>query len=183
MNIPLVTKDFEKFDFVHYDSIKAYSERNLDDGTHVVYEEQSNGYIKKISISDSYFMIIKRFYKNGNIAAKGLSINNGDFFNGVWYYFDEAGKFVGEVNYDTPFVFTFENLLNYLQSQKIPVTMSSDKYGLPTRIYREIIDQVPIWKIEWMKDTTNIPNTIEQINIDGKTGKILSKKDWKYSMD
>ena len=119
MNIPVVTKEFEKFEFKNYDSSKGVNRVILPDGTYQEYDSQSpDGYVVTIQPNNSCFMIIKKFYKDGNIMEKGLMINSGDSKKGNWYYFDKQGRLLREEDNDLPFKFTFEDLFNFLKNGK-----------------------------------------------------------------
>ena len=59
----------------------------------------------------SYFTLFKQFYwRNGNIHLKGLQWN---FRKGIWYEFDMDGNLVGQTDYDAPYAFTWEDVLEF----------------------------------------------------------------------
>ena len=178
MNIPKVTSAFETFPFQSFDSVSGFTSTTLQDGTYIEYQEQGeDGYIERISPKDSYFCIIKKYYKNGGIKEKGLSVNYGGFKKGVWYYFDETGKPVSEENHDAGFTFTFEKLIAFLEREKIPLVLGYDGDSYyHTSIYNLADTGKTVWVVEWMNTASAIPNTVERMLIDGTTGEVLEKQ-------
>ena len=114
---------------------------------------------------------------------KGLSVNNGGFKKGIWYYFDEQGKLLKEEDNDLPFTFSFEELIKYLQKQNIPISLGHNQFGFHTSFYTEFENSLPMWRVRWLSDTTKTPNTIEELIIDGKTGKLLKKNYRSFNVD
>ncbi|SEK97067.1 hypothetical protein SAMN04488505_1011240 [Chitinophaga rupis] len=142
-----------------------------------------NGYTKKETSPDSYFEVNKEYYPDGNIKSKGLKFINGGFNKGTWYFFDEKGTLTKSTNFDAPYKFTLENVMQFLQSEHIPLAKGPAKpdQGMVTTIWRNEGAQGPIWKIQWLKDKTKMPNTVEEIVLDGNTGKVTKRVDQKYN--
>ncbi len=181
MNIPVVTNEFEKFEFKNYDSSKGVNRVILPDGTYQEYDSQSpDGYIVTIQPNNSCFMIIKKFYKDGNIMEKGLMINSGDSKKGNWYYFDKQGRLLREEDNDLPFKFTFEDLFNFLKKEKIPLAVGRIQGGFHTQINNNPDPKETWWEVRWLKDKSRMPNVIEEIRINGISGKVISRKQSGY---
>jgi hypothetical protein len=180
MNIPTVTRDFEKFDFANYDSASGYKQIELPDGTIQEAQKQSYGFIVRIQPPNSYFTLIKKFYANGNIKAKGLIFNSGDFRYGVWYYFDEQGKLTKEEDNDAAYNFSFNKLYDYLMQRHISFTPGQLQGGYNNSITKKTDAGGPKWIVEWLKDSSKMPNTLEVLTIDGITGKVLHTEDMSY---
>ena len=45
---------------------------------------------------------------------------------GTWYYYDESGKLINEINYDKHHRFTFNDVLEFCKKERIPVTKGID---------------------------------------------------------
>lgn len=180
MIYPVVTKEFEMLDFREYDSVKRNYSVTLKDNMHVQYMGYSGGYKVTIQPANSYFSITKLFDDRGYITEKGLLFNSGGFRKGVWYHFTN-GQLSREDNADKAFPFSFEQLYDYLVKEKIPLASGHIEYGYQTQIRREVDEKGARWSVEWLKDHTRIPNLIETITIDGKTGKIIDKKYTNFS--
>lgn len=181
MNIPTVSKEFERFDFAHFDSAKNVNSFTSSDGTYTEYDaESSGGYFITIQPLNSCFQIFKKFYKNGNIREKGLVINKGNAKKGEWYYFSETGVLEREENSELHYKYNFDDLLLYLKKEDIPVTIGRADVGFHTEISNNSDSIPPQWYVSWLKDSSKMPNTIEKITIDGKSGKIISKSHMRY---
>ncbi|WP_376777380.1 hypothetical protein [Flavobacterium covae] len=186
MKEPIITKDFEKFDYDFFnknkktdenESIKFYYvEKTLDDGTYI---EMYEGVYKEIK-KGNYFKIIKTFYKsNGNILVKGLTLNNNIQCKiGTWYEFSEDGKLIKETNYDAPYKFTFEQVLQFCEKEKIPLTKGPITGGIHPEIARGIDNALKknVWYVSWFKQS----DLIETFVLDAETGKIIDKKYSEY---
>jgi hypothetical protein len=180
MRTPVVTKDFEKFDFQKFDSIQGFSIYTLEDGTHLELLKEADEYLSRETPKDSYFTLVKIFYLNGNVKEKGLSINSGDFRKGTFYYFDESGTLIREEDNDLLYKYSFEDLLKYLEKEKIPLTMGFIGSGIHTSIYKKNDTDGVKWLIRWLKETSSLPAIIEEIIIDGKNGNVISKREIEY---
>jgi len=128
-------------------------------------------------ISNAYFNLIKIYHQNGNIKSKGLEFNvfYGTFKKGTWYSFNSEGKLTSTIDYDTHFKFTFEQLILFLEQEKIPLKKGpiTQNPGYLTSIKRAVPDnQSPVWQISWLKAS----DKIEDIVISGITGKVISRR-------
>ncbi|HXB07035.1 MAG TPA: hypothetical protein VNW04_07965 [Puia sp.] len=180
MNIPIVTSEFEKFDFSDYEKRKDGKSPLLPDGTYIQYERESQRYFMIIQLKDSYFMVLKRFFANGNIEMKGVMINSGEARIGIWYTYNADGKLISQENMDQSFRFSFEKLFDLLKKEGIKLTMGHFNGGFHTRIDKAVDKDGPRWVVQWLKDTSVMPNIIEDLTIDGRSGKILKREKVKY---
>lgn len=180
--IPEVDNKFEKFDSIKFNSATKESSdilrEFLSNGNYIEMTVSNSGKYYLETFKDSYYMISKSFYSNGNIKRKGLGFNGDAFQKGIWYEFDENGNLIKEINYDKPFKFTFEEILKFCKKQGIkidkgPILQST---GWHNKIFREIEEEHPIWKIEYLKKS----NLVEIIKLDGVTGKVLGTSTYKY---
>ncbi|WP_449399663.1 hypothetical protein [Chryseobacterium wanjuense] len=179
--MPQIDNNFEKFDSTKYNYLYSKDPFNttetLSDGTYMEMLSVNAGKYYKRTPKNSYFMISKSFYPNGNIKSKGLSSNTGYFQKGVWYEFDEQGRLIKEVDYDKPFKFTFEDVLKFCNKRNIKIEKGSiSQNGWHNIISRKIENGHPIWRIEYLKQ----PNLTEIITLDGITGKVLKQETEEY---
>lgn len=197
MQLPKVSGDFEKLDLneLKAKASKSHGIKVLPDRKTVeieVYDYQfqaENGdnirfsgdnygeYRLEQRISNAYFNLIKIYYQNGNVKSKGLEFNvfYGTFKKGTWYSFNPEGRLTSTIDYDTPFKFTFEQLVQYLEQENIPLKKGTlaQNPGYLTSIKRAVPDnQSPVWQVSWLK----APDKIEDIVISGITGKVVSKR-------
>jgi len=197
MQLPTVSADFEKLDLT---GLKAKANKSqgmkiLPDRKTVeieVYDYQfqaDNGDIIRFSgdnygdyrleqrIKDAYFNLVKIYDQSGNIKTKGLEFNvfYGTFKKGTWYSFNPDGKLASSIDYDTPFKFSFEQLVQLLGQQHIPLKKGpvAQNPGFLTSIKRAAeANQTPVWQVSWLK----APDKIEDIVISGVTGKVVSSR-------
>jgi hypothetical protein len=52
--------------------------------------------------------------------------------------------------------------------------------GFHTQINKNTDPAGPRWQIRWLKDKSTMPNIVEEILIDGISGRIISKNKIKY---
>ena len=105
----IVKKEFEIFDFETFEANKNKErneyERTLSSGTYIsMAKTDLELYYEEIP-SKSLYSITKVYYPNGNIKKKGVGYVY-FFKKGTWYYYDENGKLIEEINHDAPFKFT-----------------------------------------------------------------------------
>lgn len=170
--IPIVDNKFEKFD------IKTFK-KNLENGFYIFQENeflnrcytQSNGYLQEIYSHNSIYSLNKFFYNNGNIHKKGYYINEGSLV-GIWYYFDESGKLIKEEDTDAGYDFQPEDVIKYCEKNKIILPKGYQTSGYQTRILKENMEGKKAWRISYQI----AGDKIQEIILDGKTGKELEKK-------
>lgn len=181
--IPIIDKKFEIFNREYYDRLYKINPNSLNEllsnGNYIEIVEANSGLAYREFVKDSYFIITKGYFKNGKIKGKGLVFNNKTFQKGIWYEFDESGQLIKEIDYDEPYKFTFENIIEFCKNEKIPLQKGPilQSTGYHTAIRRDFNTESSWWQIEWLKK----PNVIEIITLDGKTGKVLKRQETEYS--
>ena len=179
-----ISKQFEKLNIDAFNQKKVGTEYNeqLDSNINIhIYEAGDNIYYTE-SHPDSYYSILKVFYSNGNIKKKGLAINHSLCMVGIWYYFDESGKFIKEVDLDANYQFSFEDILKYCRREGIIVEKGlsyPDDIYFPTEITRDDSGGKRIWTITYFNK--NGAKT-ETVNLDGNTGKVISRESTTVTM-
>ncbi|MDR4894563.1 MULTISPECIES: PepSY domain-containing protein [unclassified Chryseobacterium] len=185
MIIPTIDNKFEKFDTDKFSqSTKKETDvvrEFLPNGNYIEMSIANSGKYYTESYKGSYFMLSKSYYSSGNIKYKGIMFNvpwGAPFQKGIWYEFDENGKLIKEVDYDKPYKFTFEDVLKFCEKEVIPVTKGPvlQSTGFHTIISRRIENEKPIWEIEWLKKS----NRVENIILDGISGKVISRRESQF---
>lgn len=135
---------------------------------------------------NSPFAIKKTFYPNGNIKEKGLFIVSGNFYKGIWYYFDESGKLIHTIDNDKLFGFSWEEVEKFMTENKISMPLGNAYVHGKTIIERSSTLLYPksserdvpqkslkAWEITWKGEERN---QYYSVTLDGDSGKILYKK-------
>ncbi|WP_375605399.1 hypothetical protein [Flavobacterium davisii] len=178
---PIVTKDFEKFnqnDFLYLKEEQKNIFRGFDKEKNYIEMDKTNGEISYLKMyNNSYLTLSMMYYSNGNIKRKGVGFNNW-FCKGTWYEFSEDGKLIKETNYDEPYKFTFEKILQFCEKEKIPLTKGPITNGVHSQINRTYDEKFKqnVWYVSWFKQT----DLIEIFVLDGESGKLLEKRYMNY---
>ncbi len=163
----------DKFDIETFNKKKINDEYNfvLEDGSKVRQLGSDNYYEEIIRLpKPSFYEIYKKFYKNGDLYLFFISYPN-DFLVSKKEY-DQTGRLIKEINYDTPYKFTFKQLLELLKKEKDTI----DVFDKNTKITRESIDTGTFWYITYKKDW----GRREVIKVDGITGEILERSHYPH---
>lgn len=178
INIPQVTKDFEKFDIKYYNENKINSEvRKLEDNTLEIQLDYSEGYSKVVYYDDSYFYVVRNFYKNGNIEIKGVRFNNGSEY-GVWYEYNEDGELLKEVDMDEEYDFGWDKIIQYCEDNEIVLEKGYPKKGgIKTEIYKNEEDGKKVWTISYFD---YLKKQYIGVTLDGKTGKLIKEQELEF---
>lgn len=180
----IVSKNFEKFPNSIYQSRKdarpKSTMRVLLDGTYLELDEGDYGKSYIIAIPNSYFKLTRVYYTNGNIKSKGLEFNWFAFQKGIWFEFNVKGELVREINFDKNYKFTFEEVLEFckregIEVKKGPILQSTGYHTQIIRNYSKITES-GTWTISWLKK----PDIVEDIVLEGDSGKIISRKESGY---
>ncbi|WP_267403387.1 MULTISPECIES: hypothetical protein [unclassified Chryseobacterium] len=178
--ITLMTdKWFERFDVSRFNKNSSDKTYLITSNTGIILQDdQSPGYRERSYKASSYFKVYKFFYNNGNIEKKGLLFNEGSQI-GVWYYFDESGKLIKEENTDEGYDFKPEDVIKYCEIHKIKLPKGYQDSGYQTSVQKRELDGKKVWAISY-STTVEREDFIEEIILDGKTGKLIRKKQTPY---
>lgn len=171
----------EKFDIETFNKNKVNNEFNfvLDDGTKIRQYESGNSFTEIITpTKPELFQTQKEFYKNGKLHLKFISFER-NFIKSKEEY-NKVGKLIEEIDYDPPYQFTFEQLLELLKKQKDSI----DIFDINTNIARGFngmdwhgkIDKNYTWYIKWKKTF----GRRETLKVDGITGEVLERSFFPY---
>ncbi|MGX5687147.1 hypothetical protein ACWKWW_21570 [Chryseobacterium cucumeris] len=170
--IPKISNRFEKFDIENFQkkSIRGYLKVREDSNTYIQ-DFQSPGYREIIYNDNLFYKVTKFFYENGNIEKKGCLFNEGSVA-GIWYYFNKSGKIVKEENTDEGYDFKPADIIAYCEKNKIDLPKGYHDSGYQARVLKQDFECKKVWRISHQTSG----DTIEEIILDGKTGKELQKK-------
>ena len=129
-----------------------------------------SGYLIKEAPVEKLFSTYKEYTKNGVLKTKGEIFKQGNFKNSIWYFFDDSGKSLNEINYDAGYKFTIDNVLRLLEEKHIKL---NDK---DTKIMRTENADKPVWTVQWREN----PEEKEMMKLDGVDGKVLERNSYKH---
>lgn len=187
--IPKVTSEFEKFDSSHFKKIEfrdwGEGYDTLQNGTFIVMRQDYMGKGYYEFRKNQYFSISKVYYANGNIKKKGLCfIYSGIFEKGVWYNFDEAGNLTDSIDYDEPYKFTFEQVLDFSRKEGIKFRKFDveykpsgfEKYNELHRYFHNYYKK-HVWVVtRWNQERLQM----ESIFLDARTGEVIEREFMDY---
>ena len=172
--IPIIDNRFEKF-------IKNINKSRIDEQSnlnYIIYTGGKTGYSEVFYTKIGYFKLIKNYYPSRSIENKGVAFNNGSEI-GIWYFFDESGKLIKEENTDEGYDFKPKDVVKYCESHKIQMTKGYQDNGFQTGIFKREMDNKKVWELTYAIRVGK-EDIIEQVILDGKTGKVLKREQDTY---
>ncbi|WP_228414861.1 hypothetical protein [Chryseobacterium sp. G0201] len=171
-----------KFEKINIDEYKKNQKNNTlilnQENKKIIIFHLENNYFSDVYENNNPFKIEKIFFINGNIKEKALAFNNGASV-GTWYHFDETGRLIKEENTDEGYDFKPEDVVKYCESHKIKLPKGYQDSGYKTSVYKKEIDGKKVWQISYVI-AVGKEEFIEEIILDGKTGKLIKKKQVSY---
>ena len=152
---PIIDNKFEKIDSLLYTQLKNTNKLKKYDNenNYIELRKYENEIVYKFTPKNSNLKILKTYNLKGDLLVKGLTLNLPwpTFQKGTWYEFDEQGNLIKETNYDEPYKFTFEDVLQFCEKENIKVDKGPilQSTGYHTLIMRYIDDDSnkPCWQI------------------------------------
>lgn len=163
----------ETFDIETFEKNKLNGEYNfvLEDGTKIRQTSSDNSYSEYITHpKPELFMTFKGYYKRGRLKRYVIRYPNN--FQKIRKEYDKQGKLIEEIDYDKPFKFTFEQLLELIKKEKDTI----DLYDKNTSIGRGSDEEGTVWFVTYKKNW----GRREVIKIDGITGQILERSHYPH---
>ncbi|WP_438712381.1 hypothetical protein ACSTS3_08425 [Aquimarina muelleri] len=168
---PMDTFDINTFD-KHKDHLSRYNYIRKD-STVVEQRTWQFGYEEVIMPKNNLIHTFNKYNEDGKLMLTGDFFPN-DFEKGIWKEYDEQGNLIKETNYDAPYKFTWEEVLEWIKERNI--NMESD-YLI---IARGSDESGTSWDITWEKENKS---SLRRAFIDGITGKIIKEFDQEYPLD
>jgi hypothetical protein len=174
VNLPKENEHINQDTIMETFNIKQFNEKKdigqnyiffLDDGSKITqFGNSESGYYEYKTIPESINLLeYKEFYPSGHLKAKGIIYEN-KFSKGVWQYYDENGNITKTIDFDKPFTYSWEDILEYCEKNEINLKLSS------TFILRR--NDSTLWEISWILDLTKR----KTVKIDGKSGVIIEER-------
>jgi hypothetical protein len=150
----------EKFNIAEFDKNKIGGEyvRTLSDGTVITQFGDSTGYFEKTIPPQGWFYSYKEFYGNGSLKLSGTAFIKGDYQEGTWIKYDNAGNKTGETNYNSNYHLTHDDIFKILDERHIPYSLKDPFFS----IKRGVVNSKGIWVVAWKVKE----NRVEQLTID-----------------
>lgn len=158
----------EIFDIVTFEKNKIDGEHNftLADGTKVQQLSSDIDYGEIITPpKPNFFITSKQYYKTGILQSVIVSFPKS--FLVLKRSYNNEGKLIDEINYDKPFKFTFEQLVELLKKEKDTINL----YDINTTIGRGSDEKGTDWYVTYKRNW----GRREVLKIDGITGQILER--------
>ncbi len=148
-----------KFNFLLKDSTRIEQEIDGD-----FYNTTIRPPLAKMFITD------KRYYQSGNLESVLVHFPN-RFLKSLKKY-DKTGKLTEEINYDTPYKFTFQQLVELIKKEKDTI----DLFDNNTSVGRSSDKTGTFWYVTYKKT----PMRRERIKVNGITGEILERSHYPH---
>jgi hypothetical protein len=165
--------DTEPYKGVVFDS---YSYSKTDGTGYTTFGGSSlEGFYWTFTKTNSYYTVVKTYYKNGAINRKWVESNNYIIVKlGKEYRFNENGQLVKVIDHDLGWDFSFEDVLQYVVNRGFSI--KHEQYYYSTEISKkesETEDCRKYWEV--VIDTKKVTgkSTWEVVKLDAKTGEIL----------
>ena len=164
----------EEFNKIEFNQHQKNGEWNFTDdvgnGVRQI-KDGDNGYIVNITVKDSLFVLKKYFSSGGALVQAGMQFRGNGFLKGVWENYDLFGHVIKSVDYDAPYIFSWEKLLDYMKKNNVDM---NDK---ATRVWRQNNSPHLFWQINYDRKKYSKNNgNIREVQFDGKTGNIINEK-------
>ena len=172
------TTDLNQFNVVEYNDRRKIDENYqgfiTDDGAIVEqFGDPVNGYVENRTPKSGYFTKYRKYFPDGSLNIFGEAYAFGQFKKGVWVEYDEEGTLLSEEDFDTPFTFRFEDVLDYAKANAI------DLKGQGTTLHRWVDEEDgPVWSLSWNSgDLQGDFFVIRNIKINGLSGEVTEGQD------
>ena len=138
------------------------------------------GYEETIKPKGLYLQTYNKYFKNGKILMTGDFFPN-DFEKGVWKEYNEQGNLITETDYDAPYKFTWEDILEFIKERKID--MGTPQFQVNRNFdfgnFDESKKDKPFWAITYEDGS----DTMKVIILDGITGKMIKEFNEDYPIE
>ncbi len=127
-----------------------------------------SGYSKTLREKNSLFETFYGYHNSGNLKNTGNNYVK-RFSSGIRYYFDEQGTIEKYEDYDAPYEFNWEDVLEFLKNQKI-------KKEDITEIYRSNLTGQYQWEIIYKPKEFLKTDNVKVLTLDAKTGEVIKEE-------
>ncbi|MCL2682183.1 MAG: hypothetical protein FWE63_01700 [Bacteroidales bacterium] len=147
-----------------------------DDGTEIEIDgsEEKGFNEKQFPPKPAFFFIYKEYYENGNLRLKGKCMGGGATKIGEWEFYNKENELVSKMNFDENYgKFGYNELLLFLHQE--------GQINLETGKNREKVSfgyEDKKWWVSFM----GAGGLRTEYELDGETGEVLSKKEFRLKM-
>lgn len=161
-----------RFDIETYNKHKESGEYNFErNGLEVRQFNIAAGYVERVTKPGTHIDHYKEYYKNGVLKEAGDFFTKSDFRKGVWHYYNEQGVETKVIDYDKPFVFTFEKVLEFMKRNKLSL---EDRWTSINRITDSKGSRWIVTHEDGYESGANL--RMKHVNLDAVTGKVIDVK-------
>jgi len=155
--------DFERF-YLYREKYKREGFIQINETTKIQQFETKEGFAEYVMTIGSLFYEYNSYYTSGALYQTCLMYKDDRFIKGVLKTYNESGKLIKEEDYDAPFTFTFEDILEYLKDNEMDI--HSDRVTVSRYTGN---NQDSYWIVDY-----RVSNYIISKTLDGRTGEVLS---------
>jgi hypothetical protein len=190
MERPVITTEFEKLNLEDFKDglvitkkkesagsnkgkeFDAYDYRKDDtSGVRVLAGSYLGGFGYSFIAKNSYYDIIKAYYKNNYIKNKCIASSiNSSIKIGKQYFFDKEGKLEKTIDHDLGWNYSYENVIQYLLDRKTIFIRDDIYFG--AEITKEG-NEKKYWQLIFDTHKTTGKSTWELVKLDAMTGETL----------
>jgi hypothetical protein len=127
------------------------------------------GFVERTKIKNSPYCIVKVFYQNTSLQAKG-----NEFYGlpiGIHNEYDEKGNLIKETNYDKDYKFSIDDLIKKMKEKYNYDLMNVEKTYNLNRYIDSQYTKLPIYEL-YYRDNKN-HQVLHSYIINGNTGEVL----------
>ncbi|GAD05840.1 hypothetical protein HQ45_07260 [Porphyromonas crevioricanis] len=139
------------------------------DSVMVRQQETAESFYEFISKEGSEFEEVYEYYKTGHLKLSFLYFRY-DFMTGVYREYDKQGKLIREEDLDKDFIFSWENIKQYLVAHGVK-SMKNQVIGI-----NRTSDDNPTWRLEFEGSYKEYNKGLFIITLDGTTGEEIEVK-------
>jgi len=131
-------------------------------------KDKNRGYVSNKTPKNSVFTIYKEYYPKGVIYRKWVNFRNGGGAVGMKYEFDQSGKLITEIDTDSNFKITPQDVIKYCQENNIDLF---SPYTTIDRFKDEKVNE-SFYNINYRRKYGKKIGSRIIIQLDGNTGEI-----------
>ena len=138
------------------------------DGYNVVQYSVIDVFVEYRRKPEDLFGEYRTYYSDGNLKEEKQQLLNNGFFKGKGYRYDSTGRLIEEIDYDIPYKYTWENILDFIKDHTI------DVYDSHTLIQRyKDKEKGFCWLIMWK---SSLKAELNVVMLSGEDGNILEER-------
>ena len=162
--------NIDEFNLNQVDGMWTYTDSMVT--TYTYRKIAKRGFLKQVRKKNSHFVSYVLYWLNGNPREVAETFRLSGFKKGVERKYDEQGNLISEIDYDSLYKQSWEDIMQFMQDRGIDI---DDRRTFIARVQEE---DKRYWSIEY--DTGKMSSKGEKIlkiiDIDGETGNIINEE-------